>query len=221
MAFFEKVGGTLAAKGRDVADKAKEMAEVNRLNGQIHSQTNAAEKIYAEIGKMVCEHREKWGQVDATEQLEQLDSIQAEIARLQEEILRVKGIRKCENCGAAIDMRLSYCPECGVTIAAETSETEAEGQQGLEELQSQGSQQGRKEQQSQEEQESQEDQQRWEEQKNQNGQQGREALRGQEERQGREELQNQKGQADIFCQGCHKKLERGMMFCPFCGRKQK
>ena len=94
MAFLEKVGGTLAAKGRDVADKAKEMAEVNRLNGQIHSQTNTAEKIYAEIGKMVCEHRENWGQVDVTEQLEQLDSIQAEIARLQEEILRVKGIRK-------------------------------------------------------------------------------------------------------------------------------
>ena len=206
MAFFEKVGGTLAAKGRDVADKAKEMAEVNRLNGQIHSQTNTAEKIYAEIGKMVCEHRKNWGQVDVTEQLERLDSIQAEIARLQEEILRVKGIRKCENCGAAIDMRLSYCPECGVTIAAETSETEAEGQQGLEELQSQGSQQSRKEQ------ESQEDQQRWEEQKNQNGQQGREELRSQEGQQGREELQNQKGQADIFCQECHKKLERGMMF---------
>ena len=203
MAFFEKVGGTLAAKGRDVADKAKEMAEVNRLNGQIHSQTNTEEKIYAEIGKMVCEHRENWGQVDVTEQLEQLDSIQAEIARLQEEILRVKGIRKCENCGAAIDMRLSYCPECGVTIAAETSETEAEGQHGWEEPQNQNGQQGQ------------------EELKSQEGQQGWEELRSQEGQQGREELQNQKGQVTIFCQGCHKKLEQGMMFCPFCGRKQK
>ena len=142
MAFLEKVGGTLAAKGREVADKAKEMAEVNRLNGQIHSQTNTAEKIYAEIGKMVCENRENWGQLDITGQLEQLDSIQVEIERLQEEILQVKGIRKCENCGAAIDMRLSYCPECGVTIAAETSETEVEGQQGQEGGKGQKEQQG-------------------------------------------------------------------------------
>ena len=47
MAFLDKVGETLAAKSRDVADKAKEMAEVNRLNGQIHTQKNKAEKIYA------------------------------------------------------------------------------------------------------------------------------------------------------------------------------
>ena len=55
MAFFEKVGGNLAAKSRNVADKAKEMAEVNRLNGQIHSQKSMAEKIYVEIGRLIYE----------------------------------------------------------------------------------------------------------------------------------------------------------------------
>lgn len=199
MAFLEKVGGTLAAKGREVADKAKEMAEVNRLNGQIHAQTNAGEKIYAEIGRMVCENRENWEKMEFTEQFEQLDTVQAEIARLQEEILRVKGIRKCGNCGAAIDMRLSYCPECGVTIAAEASETEAEAQQGRERQQDRGDQQGQE--------------------KRQEGQQVWREPQRQEEAWTREELPNQINQVDI-CQGCHKKLDQGMLFCPFCGRKQ-
>ena len=33
-----------------MAGKAKELAELNRLNGQIHAQQNKADKIYMEIG---------------------------------------------------------------------------------------------------------------------------------------------------------------------------
>jgi len=118
MAFFEKVGGTLAAKSRDVADKAREMAEVNRLNGQIHSQESMAEKIYVEIGKLVYQNREDWQSMDVNSQLERLDAIGEEIARLQKEILWVKGIRKCENCGAEIDRNVSFCPKCGCAVKA-------------------------------------------------------------------------------------------------------
>lgn len=108
MAFLDKVGETLAAKSRDVADKAKEMAEVNRLNGQIHTQKNKAEKIYAEIGKVVYEKREDWGQLDISGRTEELDSIQAEIQRLKEEILRVKGMRECVNCGTEVSLSLIH-----------------------------------------------------------------------------------------------------------------
>lgn len=175
MAFLEKVGGTLAAKSRDVADKAKEMAEVNRLNGQIHSQKKIAEKVYAEVGRMVYENREEWSSIDVSSQMEQLDSIQEEIIRLQGEILRVRGARKCENCGAEIDMRMPCCPECGAVIATEVSGEELKG--------------------------------------NQDTEQGRE---GQQDRE-----QSQEYHEDTLCQGCHKKLEPEMQFCPYCGRKQK
>ncbi len=118
MAFFEKVGGTLAAKSRNVADKAKEMAEVNRLNGQIHSQKSMAEKIYVEIGRLIYENREDWQSVNVSGQLERLDGIQEEIVRLQTEILWVKGVRQCENCGAEIDRNVSFCPKCGCAVKA-------------------------------------------------------------------------------------------------------
>lgn len=130
MAFLEKIGGTLAAKGKDVADKAREMAEVNRLNGQISSQKNTAEKIYAEIGRMVYENRENWRNMDVSEPLERLDSIQTEIMRLQGEILRVKGVCRCGSCGAEIDGNVTFCPKCG--FAMEVSGEEAEAGQSQE-----------------------------------------------------------------------------------------
>ncbi len=126
MAFLDKVGETLAAKSRDVADKAKEMAEVNRLNGQIHTQKNKAEKIYAEIGKVVYEKREDWGQLDISGRTEELDSIQAEIQRLKEEILRVKGMRECVNCGTEVSRKATVCPKCGEIMEAEAAEEQKE-----------------------------------------------------------------------------------------------
>ena len=169
MAFLEKVSETLAAKGRDVADKAKEMAEVNRLNVQINSQKNTAEKIYAEIGRMVFENREDWKNLDVSGQLEQLDSIQTEITRLQEELYRVKGVRRCGSCGAEIDRDVAFCPKCGSVV--EAPEEEAEDSQP------------------------------------------------QENQQEQEIIQEEP--VVVICPGCHKEMEPGMIFCPFCGVKLK
>lgn len=123
MAFFDKVSGTLAARGRDVADKAKELAELNRLNGQIHAQQSKADKIYMEIGKVVYESRANWEKVDVNARLEMLDSIWREIAGLEKEVLKVRGVQLCEKCGAEIGREASFCPKCGTVVKAEPGES--------------------------------------------------------------------------------------------------
>lgn len=167
MAFLEKIGGTLTAKGKDMADKAREIAEVSRLNGQITSQKNTEEKIYAEIGRMVYENRDNWRNLDVSEQLERIDSIQTEIGLLQEELLRVKGVHICGSCGAEIDRNMAFCPKCGFAMEMSGKETEA-GQ-------------------------------------SQENQQVQETV--------------SEGPEVVICPGCHKEMEPGKMFCPFCGRK--
>lgn len=116
MAFFDKVSGTLAARGKDVADKAKELAELNRLNGQIHSQQNKAEKVYMEIGKVVHENRADWKNIDVGTQLALLDSIGNEIAGLEKEVLKVRGVQLCAGCGTEIGRDASFCPKCGTVV---------------------------------------------------------------------------------------------------------
>lgn len=126
MAFFEKVGETLAAKGKNVADKAKEMAEMNRLNGLIHSQKNMIEKTYREIGEIVYENRAERDAVDLNSQIEQLDALWKETRRLQREILKVKGLQQCENCGAEIDRNVAFCPKCGAQVVTREEAQEVE-----------------------------------------------------------------------------------------------
>ena len=129
MAFWEKMGETLTVKGKDVADKARELAEVNRLNTQISVQKKKIENLYKEIGQLIYENREDWKSADVSAQIEQIDSAQKSIEGLQKDILRVKGVRKCENCGAEIDRNMVFCPKCGTAMAVDESKQEGEEQE--------------------------------------------------------------------------------------------
>lgn len=55
MDFFEKLGETVAVKGREVADKARETAEIVNLKSQIATCEEVIKKNYAEIGKLYYE----------------------------------------------------------------------------------------------------------------------------------------------------------------------
>jgi hypothetical protein len=51
MDFLEKVGDTISAKGREAVDKAKVLAEIASLKGQIATCEEVIKKNYLEIGK--------------------------------------------------------------------------------------------------------------------------------------------------------------------------
>lgn len=127
MAFFEKMSETIASKSKDVAKKAKEMAEVSGLNAQIGTQKDIINKIYKEVGEMVCENREGWSELNLEEQFARLDAAKAEIERLQGEIYRAKDVKLCANCGAEIERDAAFCPKCGTQAPVlETEEIGAE-----------------------------------------------------------------------------------------------
>lgn len=126
MDIIEKVGETLVATGKDVADKAKGFVEVNHLKVQLCSRQSEADKLYTEMGRIIYKHREDWRLADLTKQMEQLDTIQAEITRLQNEILQTKGVWKCVNCGAEIDRHATFCPNCGFAVEIPKEETAKE-----------------------------------------------------------------------------------------------
>lgn len=55
MDFFEKLEDTVSAGGRKVADKAKTLAEIATLKGQIATCEDIIKKNYQEIGKLYYE----------------------------------------------------------------------------------------------------------------------------------------------------------------------
>lgn len=55
MEFIEKIGNTITVKGKEAADKAKEMAEIANLKSQISTCEEVVKKNYMEIGKLYYE----------------------------------------------------------------------------------------------------------------------------------------------------------------------
>lgn len=109
MAFFD----TLANKSKDVAEKAKKLAEVTGLNAQVVSKESEIKTAYGEIGKMIYENKAAWKDVDLSELIGKIEGIEAEIDKLKEEIRVTKGVKICTNCGEEIDITVAFCPKCG------------------------------------------------------------------------------------------------------------
>lgn len=109
MAFFD----TLASKSKDVAEKAKKMAEVASLNSQISSKESEIKNVYREIGQAIYANKETWKEVDLSELFGKIEAAEAEIARLKAEILVIKEVKICTQCGGEIDKEAAFCPKCG------------------------------------------------------------------------------------------------------------
>lgn len=52
MDFFEKLGDTITTKGKEVTGKAKDLAEIANLKGQIGTCEDVIKKNYIEIGRL-------------------------------------------------------------------------------------------------------------------------------------------------------------------------
>ena len=126
MAFFDKLGETLTNKGKDVAKKAKDFAEINSLNSQISTQQSMIQATYAEIGKNYYEaHRVDAGDPYA-DKMQVIDNALAQIAALNAQIRQVKGIKICANCGAEVPAESAFCSACGARVTEETPVQEEE-----------------------------------------------------------------------------------------------
>ena len=89
MELFEKITGTIANQGQKAVDKAKELADIAKLKGQIVSCEEVIKENYLEIGKLVYEKREV-----KTEELEKqftaISNAKAGIEDLQKKINEIK-----------------------------------------------------------------------------------------------------------------------------------
>lgn len=92
MDFFEKVGETITTKGREVTDKAKDIAEIANLRSQISTCEEVVKKNYLEIGKLYYEQFKDAEYDDFAEQCSAVANAKAGIQALEEKIQEIKGV---------------------------------------------------------------------------------------------------------------------------------
>ena len=151
MAFFndlgKKIGGAaeVAAEKAKVAagaaaDKAKEIAEVTKLNNEISAEQKQIDKLYLDIGKLIYEKDKDDPNSVVAEQCQRIMACEKSIADLNNKIQQIKSgdqqtanadsvqaspevpaqeIPKkkfCPNCGAELPAEGKFCQSCGAPI---------------------------------------------------------------------------------------------------------
>lgn len=92
MEFFDKLGETITTKGKEVTYKAKDIAEVASLKGQIHTCEELIKKRYIQIGKTYYEKHGSTPEEEYADACKDIENAQNSIADLETRIREVKGI---------------------------------------------------------------------------------------------------------------------------------
>lgn len=132
MAFFNKVGETISSKSKNLAAKAKELAEITSLNGQVNSQEENKERAYLEIGKKYYELHKEASEGFFAEQCTIIEDADKKIEELKDEIRKLKGIQLCQACGEEIPSQASFCLKCGEKVQMEAVEEAVVDVKGVE-----------------------------------------------------------------------------------------
>lgn len=113
MSFFDDLGKTITNKSQDVAKKAKDITDVTRLNSQISSERKIIDNYYLEIGKLYYQRYQDVPEKGFEEYIEKIQKSEKNIEQWNKEIVRIKKLRKCVNCGADIPADALFCNVCG------------------------------------------------------------------------------------------------------------
>ena len=90
--FVTKIGETISVKGKEVTEKAKDLAEIANLKSQINTCEEVVKKNYMEIGRRYYELHGAEPEDDYDEQCRAIANAQNGIAELEEKIKEIKGI---------------------------------------------------------------------------------------------------------------------------------
>ncbi len=116
MDFFNKVGSTISSKSKDVTKKAKEIAEIAKLTGQIAEKEESIKGAYIELGKYVYESQKEDAPEEVAEKFAVIDAAVEEIEGLKREVRKFKGRQECPDCGKEVSYSAAFCSYCGAKL---------------------------------------------------------------------------------------------------------
>jgi rubrerythrin len=125
MAFFDDLGKKLSQAGQSAVQKTKEMADVAKLNSMVADEEKRIDESYLQIGKLYVSLHESNHEADFDGLISAIHESENKIKDYQNQIKDIKGVVKCEKCGAEVASNAAFCSSCGAPMpiikpAAET-----------------------------------------------------------------------------------------------------
>lgn len=132
MEILEKIGDTIFQVGKDVTQKAKDVSGIAKLRMDIRAKEEFIKEQYLEIGE-ACYKRHKGEDLEEQAKFDRIDEAFDAIAKMEHQILELKGARKCPDCGAMASDTAEYCSVCGAKLVVVVDEEQGEEAKDVEE----------------------------------------------------------------------------------------
>ena len=116
MAFFDELGKSISGAGQSAVKQAKDVADITRLSALLSENKSQISVINRQIGEKYFElFREAAGD-EFTELVEKEKELLADNAGLEEQLMLLRGQKKCPSCGAIIGKDVMFCGNCGLKM---------------------------------------------------------------------------------------------------------
>lgn len=116
MDFFNKLGKKASETYQVTKEKTAKFSGEMKLKGKISDTKNKITDLYEEIGQHVYNQYKtntEEGKEEITDKCEEISKQFDEISKLETEILALKEVKKCVECGAEIGQKDDFCSKCG------------------------------------------------------------------------------------------------------------
>lgn len=125
MSFFDDLGKKISQAGQTAVQKTKEMADVAKLNSAVSDEEKRIEDSYKEIGKLYVSLHTADHEADFDAYFSAIQEAENKIKEYRQQLKEIKGVVKCEKCGAEVAKDAAFCSSCGAPMPKETPAEEA------------------------------------------------------------------------------------------------
>lgn len=124
MAIFNELGKKISQTTQSAVKSTKEFADTARLNSQIADEQKQINNHYIQIGKKYYDSYRDSAENEFASECTAITDGFAKIEKLEADILVVKGIKKCPNCGEDVAIAVAFCGKCGFDTRNEAEQTQ-------------------------------------------------------------------------------------------------
>ena len=121
MAFLNDLSKKITQTSQEVVKKTKDSSEIYRQENLIAEEKRKIDSVCLQLGKMYYELHADNYEESFDGLVTQIKECENRIAQCMEQIDRVKGVKKCPQCGSEIPFAAKFCNSCGYLI--ENTET--------------------------------------------------------------------------------------------------
>ena len=116
MDFFDKLSKTVTEASQKTIAKTKELADTSRLNSMISEEEKVITNQYFQIGKLyVSIHKDDF-EDDFAGMIGVVAEAESKIRDYKKQLQDIKGVQRCEKCGAEVPNGAAFCSSCGATM---------------------------------------------------------------------------------------------------------